>query len=160
MWSRSPTGAESITTWSQSKMAASFAWLSVLLKRGLHVIKNRTIVKASWEESFGALVEKVGSEFAQEHIARIVIAKSEKFVETHEVAIDAPVSVCQMFNCNHVCIYLENEARESQVPVTNAFSVLMASSQELVLPPRLSPPEGKELRADQRLYNDVLGRYI
>ena len=141
-------------------MAASFAWLSVILKRGLHVVKNRTIVKASWEESFGALVEKVGTEFAHEIIAKIVIAKSEKFMDTHEVTIDALVSVCQVFNCNHVCIYLENEAKEPQAPVRNAFCVLMASSQELVLPPKLFPPDGKELRADQRLHNDVIGRYI
>ena len=140
-------------------MAASFAWLSVILKRGLHVVKNRTIVKASWEESLGALVEKVGSEFAHEVIARIVIAKSEEFIDTHDIANDAPVSVCQLFKCNHVCVYLENEAREPQAPVRNAFCVLMASSQELVLPRKLSPPEGKELRADQRLHNDVLGRY-
>lgn len=54
--------------------------------------------------------------------------------ETHKVTIDAPVSICQVFGCNHVCIYiyLEDKARDQEVPVRNAFTVLMASSQELV----------------------------
>ena len=58
------------------------------------------------------------------------------------------------------CIYLENEARDPEVPVGNAFWVLIASSQELVLPPKLSLPEGKELHADQCVHNNVLGRYM
>ena len=33
----------------------------------------------------------------------------------------------------------------------NAFDVLMASSHEIVLPSPLTPPEGKELRKDQKI---------
>ena len=39
----------------------------------------------------------------------------------------------------------------------HAFDVLMAATCERVLPKAIEPPEGKELRSDQRLYNDILG---
>ena len=39
----------------------------------------------------------------------------------------------------------------------NAFDILMATTCERVLPKVIEPPEGKELRSDQRLYNDILG---
>ena len=51
-------------------MASSFAWLSVSLKQELEVLKGRTVVKVSWEESFGASVQKVGSEWVQEIVLK------------------------------------------------------------------------------------------
>ncbi len=36
----------------------------------------------------------------------------------------------------------------------SASDVLMAASRRIVL----TPPEGKELRKDQKLYNDLLGK--
>ena len=37
-------------------MATSSAWLSILVKRGQDIVKPRTVVKCSWEETFGALL--------------------------------------------------------------------------------------------------------
>ena len=42
----------------------------------------------------------------------------------------------------------------------NAFDVLMASSLEIVLPSPLTPPEGKELRKAQQMYNDLIGKHL
>lgn len=47
------------------KDASSFVWLSVSLKWGLEVLKSRTIVKSSWEENFGALMQNSGSKFSR-----------------------------------------------------------------------------------------------
>ena len=40
-------------------MASSFAWLSVLIKQNLKVIRPRTVVKCSWEDTFGMLLGKL-----------------------------------------------------------------------------------------------------
>ena len=39
----------------------------------------------------------------------------------------------------------------------DAFSVLMANSRQVYLPPKLVPPEGKQLQSDQCLENDLIG---
>ena len=58
----------------------------------------------------------------------------------------------------HVCITIESmETIHVSEQRPNAFNVLMASSRDVVLPPKLSPPDGKELRKDQQLYNNLLG---
>ena len=49
-WALIP-GAESMATLS--------AWLSVLVKRGLEIVKPRTVVKYLWEDTFGSLLEKL-----------------------------------------------------------------------------------------------------
>ena len=40
----------------------------------------------------------------------------------------------------------------------NACEVLMASAREIILPPPLSALDGRQIRSDQRLYNDLLGK--
>ena len=37
--------------------------------------------------------------------------------------------------------------------------MLMAASHERILPALLSSSDGKELRCDQKLYNDLIGMY-
>ena len=133
------------------------AWLSVLIKRGQEIVKPRTVVKYSWEDTFGSLLDKF--DMTEVGIEKVQIAANEKFTDpVHVVPIDAPVIICDQFKCMHVCISIENIER---IPASerrpNAFDVLMASSRDIVLPPKLSPPEGKELRRDQQLYNDLLG---
>ena len=39
----------------------------------------------------------------------------------------------------------------------DAFSVLMANSKRVYLLPKLVPPEGKQVRSDQCLENDIIG---
>ena len=138
-------------------MATLSAWLSVLVKRGQEVIKPRTVVKCSWEDTFGSLLDKL--DVTQVSIELIQIAANEKFTDpVHVVPIDAPVIICDQFKCMHVCITIESmETIHASERRPNAFCVLMASSRDVVLPPKLSPPDGKELRKDQQLYNNLLG---
>ena len=139
-----------------------YEWLSVVIKRGAVVVKDRSIVKCCCEETFDNLVRKVAPKCKEEKIVRIVICATEKFVDVHDVSSDAPVSICRIFNCKHCCIYLEAanpvaSFNAIQVRQNNAFAVLMANSRRVYLPPKLTPPEGKQLRSDQRLQNDLIG---
>lgn len=138
-------------------MATLSAWLSVLVKRGQEVIKPRTVVKCCWEDTFGSLLDKL--DMTQ---VSIELSANEKFTDpVHVVPIDAPVIICDQFKCMHVCVTIESMERiHAPERRPNAFDVLMASSRDVVLPPKLSPPDGKELRKDQQLYNNLLGIFV
>jgi len=85
--------------------SASYAWLSVIVKHGEGVVKGREIVKRAWEDTFGSLLLKFGDGMEVEKISRLSILKSEKFLDPcHRVPVDAPVSLCDQFGCNHLCI--------------------------------------------------------
>ena len=118
-------------------MATTSAWLSVLVKRAQNIVVPRTVVNCSWDETFGMLLGKLGMPDAM--IDRVQIASTEKFIDPHVVPIDAPVSICEQFNCIHVCIFVEgppvNATERMSNSRPNAFDVLMASSHEIVLPP-------------------------
>ena len=58
------------------------------------------------------------------------------------------------FGCMNVCIYLENASVSLTAEGTIA-SVLMERSREL--PQFVAPSQGRTLRADQRLRNDIIG---
>ena len=138
-------------------MASSFAWVSVLVKRGMKVVKERTILKCNWSDTFGELLPKLNEEFAVATVAKIVISNSEKFVDPcHVVPLDSPIQLCDEFQCKYVCFHLDCEPASSSQS-RDVFNVLMANSQEVVLPQPLHAPEGRELKADQRLYNDLIG---
>lgn len=115
-------------------MRTSFALLSTVLKQEFELVKNRTNVKASWEENFGELMQKVGDEFTLKIIDKIVILKSELFSDTHEVAMDASVSICQIFSCSHVCVYFRTKKSKncsSAMPLFHlsvVFAQVMAES--------------------------------
>ena len=87
-------------------MATSFAWLSVLVKRGTSVVMSRTVLKCDWDQSFGSLLEQLDG-LAEETIEKIEISKNESFVNpVHVVPVDAPVSLCKQFDCSFVCIHI------------------------------------------------------
>ena len=118
-----------------AKEASTFyEWLIIVIKRGVIVTRNRSIIKCYSEETFGAIVGKVVSEYKGEKVVRVVICATESFIDVHKVSSDAPVSVFRLFNCKHCCIYLEDSpttATLSAVEVhknPDAFSVLMANS--------------------------------
>ena len=146
-------------------MATSSAWVSVVVKSccGQRILFPRSIVKCSWDDRFGSLLMKVGGhDMEGRTITRIVIARTEKFIDpTHIVPPDVPIMLCEQFNCFHACLYVEESSgsmeTESASTQRNAFDVLMAATCERVLPQAVEPPEGKQLRSDQQLYNDVLG---
>ena len=93
----------------------------------------------------------------------MVICATKRFIDIHEVLSDAPVSVYRLFNCKYCCIYLEDSATTVTLSAvkmhrnSDAFSVLMANSRRVYLPPKLVPPEGKQLQSDQCLENDLIG---
>ena len=136
-------------------------WLSVVLKQGVVIVKNRTIVKCSCEDTFGSLVRKVAPEFQEERVKRIVISTDKKFIGIPKVSIDAPISVRKLFNCKHCCVYFESSdcasSSAAQVPKKKVFSLLMENARKRHLPPKLVPLERKQLRNDQRLENDLIG---
>ena len=139
---------------------SDFAWPSVTVKRGSTVVKGRSIVKCSWSDNFGILLEKVGSEFSAEVVIQVVISKNEKLDTTHTVPLDAPVKLLETYGCLYVCYYLaDNTVRETSQESPNALTILMQRVSQRVLPPVCqSPSSGSEqLRGDQVLRNDVIG---
>ena len=81
-------------------MATSSAWLSILVKRGQDIVKPRTVMKCSWEEMFGALLDKL--DLPETTIEKVHISANEKFIDpVHVVPIDAPVCLCDPFKCMH-----------------------------------------------------------
>ena len=89
-------------------MATSFAWVSVVVKCGQDVLCPRSVVKCSWDDKFGSLLTQVGGIGMEERImTKIIISKTEKFTDpTHIVPRDAPIILCEQFNCFHVCCSL------------------------------------------------------
>ena len=77
-------------------MATFSLWLSVLVKRRQEVVKPRTVVKCSWEDTFGLLLDKL--DMTQVSIELVQIASNEKFSDpVHVIPIDAPVIICDQF---------------------------------------------------------------
>ena len=141
-------------------MASSLAWLSVLIKQNLKVIRPRTVVKCSWEDTFGMLLGKLEMQ-AEVTVEKVEICANDKFVDAHIVPIDAPVRLTEQFKCSYVCLSLErDEVSQSSGTRRNAAEVLMASSWQIVLPAPLIPPEGKELWKNQQMYNDILCKFV
>ena len=114
-------------------MATSSAWVSVTVKCGQEVLCPWSVVKCSWDDNFGSLLTKVGGiDMEDRTMTKIAISRTEKFVDpTHVVPPEAPIILCEQFNCFHVCLYvsaavsMETESAQVQ-DRRNAFAVLMA----------------------------------
>ena len=89
-------------------MASSFARLSVLIKQNLKVIRPRTVVKCSWEDTFGMLLRKLEMQ-AEVTVEKIEICANDKFVDAHIVPIDAPVRLTEQFKCSYFSIFWDTE---------------------------------------------------
>ena len=120
-----------------ASMASVNAWLSVLVLRGLSIVKPRTVVACDWTDSFGCLLEKTDMLFREEVVESVKISKNEQFVDPcHIVPLNAPVSLCDKFHCHCVC-FLLGELQEKDRPIPrNVFSILMSSQRQSVLPPK------------------------
>ena len=139
---------------------STVSWLSVMVKHSQTVVKERTILKCSWHDSFGFLLLKFGcDDLEAETIHEVIISNNDKFIDPrHKVPIDAPVSVCDQFGCMYICLYLTEKETTRFAPARTISDVLMGYSLELVLPDPAKPlQEDRALRADLRLCNDVLG---
>ena len=87
-------------------MSASVAWLSVTAKKGSHVVLPAKIVKCSWEDTFAELLVKASKELQTSTVCTVRISKSDLFMNSQEVSVDAPLSVCDHFGCKYVCYML------------------------------------------------------
>ena len=68
-------------------------------------MKQRTIVKCCWNETFEEMVSMLNVE----KVEKIHISKTEKFVDPiHLVSPETPISVCEQFGCYYVFISLLN----------------------------------------------------
>ena len=73
----------------KSFIMACLAWLSVSVKS---IVQKFKIVKCNWEDPFGQLFEATASKFETSTVQKVLISKNDRFVESHEVPIDAPLS--------------------------------------------------------------------
>ena len=110
---------------------------------------------------FSEFVSKLDKIPEEAVVEKILISKSEKIIDpAHTVSLDTPVIICEQFGCFNVCVILQPQVAVARMAGRNASEVLMASAREIVLPPSLAAPDGKQLRSDQRLYNDLLGKLL
>ena len=120
------------------------------------------MLKCEWNQSFGSLLEQLDG--LEETIEKIEISKNESFVDpVHVVPVDAPVSLCKQFDCSFVCIHIaqRDSVPSDEASMPNALLRLMESSCRLVLPETIPTPDGgRALRGDQRLHNDLLGKFL
>ena len=96
--------------------SSSFAWPSAVVYRGSTVVKRRTIVKCSWSDNFGLLLEKLEPEFAGETVVQVVISSNERLTDpTHTVPLDAPIKLLVTYGCHYVGFYLADSGTAGQV---------------------------------------------
>ena len=87
---------------------SSFAWLSVVVKRGALTVFARKIIKIGWGSNFGELLTAADPTFAENSVNKVCISSNDSFRDpVHEVDITAPLSLCSTFNCLFVCFYLD-----------------------------------------------------
>ena len=115
------------------------------------MINPKEILKCSWTDTFGSLAIS-----SQEGYP---ISKNKNFTDPCRwVPADAPLSLCNLFGCMNVCIYLESTSVSLTAERRTVTSVLIERSREIVLPqPFSASPEGRTLRANQSLRNNILG---
>ena len=77
-------------------------------KKNQQVIRPRTVVKCSWEDTFEMLPGKLKMQ-AEITVEKVEICANEMFVDAHIVPIDAPVSLTEQFKCSYVCLSLERD---------------------------------------------------
>jgi len=136
-------------------MAASFAWLSVLVHRRLAVVVNRKIVQCEWCDTFAEVLEKLDPQLASVSVEKVTLCSNEQFRDpVHVAPLNAPVELCRSYGFN-VCYHLEDgePVEQDGRPTHNAFQILMSSHTQRILPGRI---EGDSLRGDQRLRNAVI----
>ena len=91
-----------------------------MVKCSQTVVKERTILKCSWDDSFGSLLLKFGcDDLEAETIHEVIASNNDKFIDPrHKVPIDAPVSVCDQFGCMYVYLYL-TEKETTRPPLSS-----------------------------------------
>ena len=131
-------------------------WLAVKVVSGSKVLFGSKIISCSEVESFGGLLSRLEEErFSETRVQKISIEDDKG--QTHEVQLDAPLTLCspKQFHSRAVIFHLaelESESTSSSDSSRpNAFQVLMSSQRRILLPKKVDTP-----RADQRMYNDII----
>ena len=86
------------------------AFLSVLCKRGATIVKQRTIIRCCWNDTFQEMIS-MALKVEKVEIQKIHIFKTEKFVDIHLVSPETPISVCEQFGCYNDCVSLESDSQ-------------------------------------------------
>ena len=87
------------------------------------MIKPQTVVRCSWQGTFGTLTDKFDGVYT---IEKIQISSTEKFVgHVHILPIDALVILCEQFKCFNVCITVESTQPHVSTMEWNALEVIM-----------------------------------
>ena len=60
---------------------SSFAWISVVVKRGSSTILPRKIVKIGWDSNFGELLAAVDPTLANDTINKVCISGKDSFLD-------------------------------------------------------------------------------
>lgn len=144
---------------------SGFAWPSVAVYRGGSVIHRRAIIKCEWSDNFGALIERIGSNFESQSVTEVTISSNETPSNadmTHTVPLDAPITLLETYHCHYVNYYLaplsSSTDSTTQQPQPNALAILMQNAERIVLPPVSTniPASEQQLRGDIRLRNDFI----
>ena len=124
----------------RTKMASSsVTWLSVIVKSSQQIVKDRTILKCSWEDTTGSLLLRLGNDLEAETIYDVVISNNDKFVDPHhKVPIDAPVIVRDHYCCMFLCLYLTEKETTRPAPSKTITDALMCLCQIEVISSRES----------------------
>ena len=143
--------------------SASMAWPSIMVLRGTTVVVGRTVLKCTWNENFGSVLERLGGGFSNELVSSVLISSNERFVEpTHTVPLDAPIKLLEMYGCYYICYKLVEDTTNVSVASDsrNVATVLMQSARQLVQPSIITPTlSSDQLRGDHSLRNDIV-RYL
>ena len=89
---------------------------------GSHVLFGSKIVSCSHAETFGNLLSRVEEEkFAERRVDKVNIDNGKC---THEVPLDAPLTVAVDFSCRNIVFHLAVDTESSSSTMRNAFDVL------------------------------------
>ena len=119
-------------------------------------------MKCSWNENFASVLERLGSEYSNELVSKIVISSNERLVDpSHSVPLDAPIKLLETYDCHYICFNLyEETVQGSEASTRDAATVLMENARQRVQPPIVTPSsDSEQVRADHALRNDVI-RYL
>ena len=84
-------------------------------------------MNVEWESSFGELMIAAAPSLEQKSVLKVMISTNERFIDlVHEVNITAPVSVCDTFKCQFVCIYLRESSDVSVSTRTSSVTGVYA----------------------------------
>lgn len=139
--------------------SCSFAWPSILVLRGSRIVVDRTVLKCTWNENFGSVLERLGGGFSSELVSSVLISSNERLVEpTHIVPLDAPIKLLETYRCHYICYNLvEDTVNVTVASDRNVATVLMETARQLVLP--LPASSSVQLRGDHAIRNVII-RYL